>query len=234
MELWAAGFSGGMLMGVILGLFAGWRLRGIDGLLDLVDARVHRLATVHDLVDIQSLEDFREAVAQRHGDDAVFLLFVLYGRLRRGLLGHALAVLLKHVVDFDGIQLAQLQRHLQRLARVVRVHMHLHDRQVGNDQHAVADAFQTLAQTGHVGVFDVRTGMGDDEFRTIAEGDFLQRLVVVHKIAGQRRAGRFGKALNRRAGEGGEEAGVDDHQAFAAGIYHAGLLQNGQHVRRAL
>ena len=25
MELWAAGFSGGMLMGVILGLFAGWR-----------------------------------------------------------------------------------------------------------------------------------------------------------------------------------------------------------------
>ena len=206
-------------------------MRLFDGLVKVLDGGVHGLAAIDDLIDVQFLEDVDDAAAQRHADDAVGLLL---RRFLGGELGHALAVFLEHVVDLDGVQFAQFQRVLQRLAGVVGVYMHLDHGEVGDDQHAVAQLLQALAQAHHVAVAHLRARVGDDELRAVAEGDLLKAVVVVHELAGHGGARALGGHvhLHRLAGEGGQHAAVDDGQAGAAGIDHARLLEHGQHVRR--
>ena len=210
---------------------------GLHRLGQILNAGIHGLSAVHDLIHHQILEDAVDALAQRNGHDAVVLQL---GGLRLGgslPLGLALAGLLEHVVHLDGVQLAQLQRILHGLAGVVGVHVHLHHGQIGDDQHAVADLLQALAQAHDLALLHVRTRVGDDELRAVAECNVLhaQVAVIVHVFAGHglRRAAAL-LDLHRLAGEGGVHAAEDDHQAHAAAVHHAGLLEHRQHLRRLL
>ena len=132
----------------------------VDGVGQILDRGVHGLPAVDHLVDAQIVEYAGDAFAQRHGHHAEGL--VGHDRLRfffRFLFGLTLAEFLKHIVDLDGVQLAQLERHLQRLAGIVGVDVNLDDLQIADDDHAVADALQTLAQASHLAVLHVGTGM---------------------------------------------------------------------------
>ena len=62
--------------------------------------------------------------------------------------------------------------------------------------------------------------------------DFFQRFMVVHKFAAHRRTARGRLVFHGLAGERGEKAGVNGHQALATRIHHARGLEHGEHIGR--
>ena len=200
------------------------------------------------MIHTQIAEDAREALAQRHGDHAVFLELLLTGGLLRGLLllcafelsgllgllslAQALTALLGHVVNLQVDQLAQLTGVIQRLARLVGVHVHLDQREVTHDDHTVANARQPRAEAVHVILGDAGVHLLNDELRAILEFDLLEGVMIVLKLKGRGSADIGGGLLDLLAVEGGAPAAQHSQQTLSAGIHHTGLLECGQHVRR--
>ena len=117
------------------------------------------------------------------------------------------------------------------------MHMHLDHGKIGNDQHAIADFFQTLAQSHHFAVLQIGARMRNDEFRTVTEGNFIQRFMIIHKFAGHRLNAGCARAVLQFDGFAGQRrihAAQHYHQAHSAAVYHARLLQYRQHIGRAL
>ena len=112
--------------------------------------------------------------------------------------------------------------------------MHLHQREIADDNHAVADAGQAGAEfvdivLGHAGVHIL-----NDELGAIFELNLFHRLVVVLELEGRRAADVGGGILNLFAVKGRAPALEHGQQTLSAGIDHAGLLERREHVRRLL
>ena len=120
---------------------------------------------------------------------------------------------------------------MNRLAGVVGVYVHLHQREIADDHHAVADAGQAGAEfvdvvLGHAGVHIL-----DDEFGAILELDLLHRIVIILKFEGRRAADVGGGILDLFAVKGCAPALEHGQQTLSAGIDHARLLERREHVR---
>ena len=216
----------------------------MNGVQNILDARIHRLAALDDVVHAQVGEDAGEALAEGHGDHAVFLLRLLglgrflllalllgllLGRLR---LGQALAALLGHVVDLQVHQIAHGAGPLNGLARIVGVHMHLDKLKVAHADHAVADAAQARAELVDVVLGHAFVHVLNDEFRTVLERQLLERVVIVLKLERRRIAHACGRLLDLFAVVRRAPALEDRQQALSAGVDHARLLERREHVRR--
>ena len=172
------------------------------------------------------LEYVGKAVTGADGDNAQGLLGSgdLGGLL---VLGHdLLGVLQAHVLDLDGDEGAVVDGLVQCLAGVVGVDMDLDDLLVVHQHQAVAQGVQEGPEGLHIHVVLPL----DDELGAVGEGDVVG--VEVGEVGGV-----LGLTLGSGGGDGqilalqSQSHGLQSQQpALAAGIDHAGLLQDGVHV----
>ena len=150
-----------------------------------------------------------------------------------GLVGFGgLAVLLLHVFNLYGEQLAILQSSLQRVTGIFRVHVGFDDFVVIYHHHAVADGFQEQPQFQRI-LLDLRVA-AHDEFGAVGEVDLTVKLCrhIAEEFGGFLGFFLFREAAlqHNAAAEHAEHPLEDQAQALAASIHHAGLFQHGQQV----
>ena len=121
---------------------------------DVVGRRVHGLTALYHLIYTEILEYADQSVACGNRDKAVFLLrlgnFALLAFQTGSFLDDLRGVLLAHVLNLDGEQLAELQTCFERLVRAVGVYVNLDDIVVINNNKAVADAVEERAQALYI------------------------------------------------------------------------------------
>ena len=210
----------------------------VDGAQQVGGRGVHGLATRHDHIDAEGLEDVGLAGTGGNGDKAQGL---------RGL-GGLLLVLVDlsgtvvglhlHVVDKDLVDLTELKHVLEHQVRGVGVHVDLVVGIGTNEQLTVAHGAQELQA-----LVLVKRGVGlKEELVAVAELRALPVVVSLDlntaKCGIASRAGgieRSGEILDHGAAAKGSGNKVlqEDGKAKGAGVDHAVLLEDGQKVGRA-
>ena len=194
---------------------------------DVGSGGVHRLPAFDDAVDEEILEDVADALTRADGEHALILLF----RLDLGFQG---AVLFEHVLDLGPIELAQLQRVGESDAGAVGMHMHLDHFEIADADDAVADVHQVFPELIDIGKRGALFQIDDEEFRAVGELDVAEVHADDIGIVAEVRLGllldglrlHFGRDL--LAHDGSLEAAHDGHEAHAARVDDARLLQNGK------
>ena len=151
--------------------------------------------------------------------------------LRLGLAAQGL-VLLLHVLNLHGEQLAVFETGLQGVAGIFGVHMHLDDLFVVRHQHAVANGFQVEPQL-HGLLGSVRVP-ADDELGAVGK---VNLAVELSGGAFEELGGLLGPLLLREAGlndnaapEDAEHALQNQAEALSARIHHPGPLEHRQQL----
>ena len=216
----------------------------VHGAQQVVDRGIHGLSAFNDLVDIQVLEELGEAAAQgdRHKPVALF---------RRGGLGILRLVRVfpfrlrivfrlpcplhfEQVVDLDFGNLGQLDAVFQRGAGVVRVHVDFGAREVAVHADIVADPVQAAAEGIQVVLVAVLAETAQREVDAVGVGQVPAHIVAVF-VRGREVAFHAGfRQVDVLPAEHGGISLVNQHQAAAAAVNDARLLQGGKHLRRLL
>ena len=199
---------------------------------------VHGLATRHDHIDTEGLEDVGLAGTGGNGDKAQSLgglgglLLILVD------LGGTVVGLHLHVVNKDLIDLTKLQHMLKHQVGGVGVHVDLVIGVSTHEQLAVAHGTQELKA-----LVLVKRGVGlKEELVAVAELRALPVVVcldlntaqgsVASRASGIKRGGEI--LDNGAAAKGGShEVLEEDGKTKGAGVDHAVLFQNGQQIGRA-
>ena len=121
----------------------------VDGVEQVLGGWVHRLAAFDDGVNTECLEDLDQPLAGHDRDHADAVGARRLGG-RRGLALEDAAVLARHVADVELEQLAVPAGDADHTRRVVRVHVHLHELGLTDNEHRVAQRLDVIADSLHV------------------------------------------------------------------------------------
>ena len=159
----------------------------IDRADDVIGRGVHGLTALNDGICAEIGEQALEALACCDSNKAVLFLcrhdHALLRRVRRAL-DDLRGVLLAHILDLYREERAEFQTLLQRLVRLVGVHVHLYDVIILDHNERVADIVQDRTQTADIArlVLAFR-----DKFGAVCERDVL----VADRLEVRRRPGRL-------------------------------------------
>ena len=142
-------------------------------------------------------------------------------------------MLLFHILDLNGEKLAKYKRRLKRIAGLFRMHMHFDDLFIVHNNYTVADPFQILAKLLRI-FFAIRVA-SHNKFGAIGEMDLLiefRRSIAEEFVRAQVGSIRWRFIYDYFViFKDGHHTVKDVAQTLAAGIHHAGLLQDGQQLR---
>ena len=205
---------------------------------DVLGGRVHGLTAADHIIYTQVGEQLFDAIPRSHRYKAVLLLrvycLVWECRFAFCFQVHQLivvAVLLLHVVDLHIGQIAQLERRLNGVARLIGMYMTLDDLLIVHYNDTVADGFQISAQSQWV---CVRVLFIDDELGAVAEMDVLFVKFCCHAVCLL-----FLRSCLLFLHGGNNLAALDDRQhtlpdlykALSARIDYTGFFEHRQHLR---